>query len=104
MPDIKKVEVELNFGILKLKGVIAPNEQVKNAAWELYVELVTRITTVELEDNLGILRESLNSIYTLFGSTRQIMRKYGPAIAVHNSKYSLSISLVHLALSILNYV
>jgi hypothetical protein len=47
----------------------------------MYVELVTRISVAELKPGEGILRESLTSLHSLFGTTREILRRYGPQIA-----------------------
>jgi hypothetical protein len=46
----------------------------------LYVELVTRIAVQSLEVDEGSLRETLNSLYTLFGSTREILKTAGPDV------------------------
>lgn len=48
----------------------------KDAAWELYIELVTRITTQSLDDNDGDEETALNSIYNIFSLTREIIKKY----------------------------
>jgi hypothetical protein len=78
---IKEVTVELGYGPAKLSGTWEPDKAEREAAWELYVELVTRIAVVPLEPDTGILREALSSLYQLFGETRKILRKHGPAIA-----------------------
>lgn len=65
-------------------GVWTPTPTESDAAWELYVELATRITTVEQKPGSGIVREDLGSIYSLFGRTRQILCRYGPALAPRN--------------------
>jgi hypothetical protein len=78
---VKQVSVELGWGPAKLKGVWEPDLAERNAAWELYVELVTRIAVVPLRPGDGILREALTSLYQLFGHTREILRKYGPDVA-----------------------
>ncbi len=44
----------------------------------MYVELVTRITVVELKPDEGLLREALNSLYSLFDTTRQILENTDP--------------------------
>lgn len=77
-------EIETKLGIpqiLEIKGKWTPNDSEKKAAWELYVELVSRISVVKMEGDEGILREALDSLYSLFGSTREILRKYGPDVA-----------------------
>jgi len=78
---IKEVGVELGWGPAKLSGTWEPDRAERDAAWELYVELVTRIAVVPLAPGQGILREALTSLYQLFGITREILRKYGPAVA-----------------------
>jgi hypothetical protein len=47
----------------------------------MYVELVTRISVARLGAEEGLLSESLSSLYSLFGTTREILRKYGPSVA-----------------------
>jgi hypothetical protein len=78
---IKEVGVELGWGPAKLSGTWEPDGAERDAAWELYVELVTRIAVVPLAPGTGILREALASLYQLFGVSREILRKYGPGIA-----------------------
>lgn len=78
---IEEVGVELGWGPAKLSGKWRPDNSERDAAWELYVELVTRIAVVPLRPGQGILREALTSLYQLFGVTREILRKYGPKVA-----------------------
>ena len=52
----------------------------RNAAWALYIELVTRVAVQGLPADQGSLREALTSLYSLFGSTRQILREAGPDV------------------------
>lgn len=77
---IKEVGVELGWGPAKLSGTWAPDHAERDAAWELYVELVTRIAVVPLEPGRGVLREALTSLYDLFRVTREILRKYGASL------------------------
>jgi hypothetical protein len=42
---------------------------------------VTRIAVVPLGAEEGLLREALSSLYSLFGTTRDILRRYGPGVA-----------------------
>ena len=55
-------------------------ENARNAAWKLYVEMRTRIATQKLGDDQGLLREALNSLYVLFGLTREILKEAGPDV------------------------
>lgn len=54
-----------------------PQESDKNAAWYLYIELLTRIATQELSDTDGDEKTALDSIYSLFPLTRQIIKDNG---------------------------
>ena len=48
-----------------------------NAAWDLYVEMLTRITTQTLPAQAGDEETALNSIYSLFLKTREILSQHG---------------------------
>jgi hypothetical protein len=77
----KSVQVGLNLHFVQISGTWEPNDNERKAAWELYVELVTRISVVPLGPSEGLLREALSSLYSLFGTTREILRRYGPDVA-----------------------
>ena len=47
----------------------------EEAAWEMYVELITRITTQRLEH--GDEKTALDSVYSLFKSTRDVLTRRG---------------------------
>ena len=49
----------------------------RDAAWELYIEMLTRIVTQELPAESGDEKTALGSIYALFGLTREILRRHG---------------------------
>ena len=51
----------------------------KNAAWALYIELLTRITTRPLPVEHGDEKTALDSVYSLFAITREVIRENGPA-------------------------
>ena len=79
--DIKAKRLSLNlpFG---LGGIdLEPDEVQEKAAWTLYVELMTRIAVQPLDEEEGLLREVLNSLYKLFDLTRTILRDAGPGVA-----------------------
>ena len=54
-----------------------PKDEDKNAAWELYVELITRISTQRVLPEEGDEAAALKSIYDLFGLTRQTIKRHG---------------------------
>jgi hypothetical protein len=67
--------LRINLGFLESEW--APQVKDSEAAWEMYVELLTRIATQPLPDDSGLEKSALNSVYSLFGITRGILRKYG---------------------------
>jgi hypothetical protein len=91
---LKKVSVSLPFGIGSAEWQADPTE--RNAAWSLYVELVTRIAVQELEADQGTVREAMNSLYSLFGSTREVLKTAGPDVgASHNSVGGIAIAVLN---------
>ena len=91
---LKKVSVSLPFGIGSAEWESDPTE--RRAAWSLYVELVTRIAVEPLEDEEGLLREALNSLYSLFGTTREILKEAGPGVgASYNSVGGIAIAVLN---------
>jgi hypothetical protein len=77
----KSIEVGLDLKFFKITGTWEPNDAERRAAWELYVELITRVAVVPLPVGEGLLREALTSLYSLFAATREILRRHGPSIA-----------------------
>jgi len=77
---LKKVVVSLPFGLGSAEWETDSTQ--RHAAWALYVELVTRVAVQELADDAGLVREAMSSLYTLFGTTREILREAGPYVGV----------------------
>jgi hypothetical protein len=104
MQGPKSIEVSLNlpFNLGGVKGTWEPDENERTAAWQMYVELITRISVAGLASDEGLLREALSSLYSLFDTTRAILREHGPTVAQAkgNGKYSFG----YLAVIILNQV
>lgn len=95
-----KIKVSLPF--LGIEGQWEVDELQRKSAWEVYVELVTRVTVQELKENEGILREALNSFYSMFQTTREILKKYGPDIAT--PAHPEDTTMGHIAVGVLNKV
>jgi len=95
----KSVEVKLDLKLFSIGGTWEPNDAERRAAWELYVELVTRISVVPLRD--GIAREALTSLYAIFGHAREILRRHGPDVAEpkRDGQYNLG----YLTVALLNF-
>lgn len=102
MAELKKVTVAVRLPVIGVEGTWEPDEREQSAAWEMYVELVTRISVAQLQPEEGLLREALSSLYTVFDTTRGILRKYGPSVA--RPKGGGDVSFGHLAVKILNQV
>jgi hypothetical protein len=96
------VGISLPFGLGEISGVWAPDDAQRDASWEVYVELVTRISVAQLGAEEGLLSESLTSLYSLFGTTREILRKYGPRVAKVSGRADQSFGSI--AVAILNRV
>jgi hypothetical protein len=97
---IRTLKVGLKLGLFEIGGEWAPDDAEERAAWEMYVELVTRVSIAELKPGEGLLREALTSLYSLFATTRDILRRYGPAIARGKSGGTLSFG--YIAVAVLN--
>ena len=67
--------IKLNVGFAEVEFGATEDDQ--TAAWDMYVELITRITTQSLDDTDGDEETALNSIYQLFPITREILKSKG---------------------------
>ena len=59
-----------------------PIDNNRKAAWDLYVEMETRITTQPLDPEHGDEKTALDSVYSLFQTTREILLAQGPDCVV----------------------
>jgi hypothetical protein len=71
--DLKKLKINLKF----LEMEWEPQESDREAAWELYVEMLTRIVTQPLPDEQGNEESALESVHQLFPLTREILKRKG---------------------------
>jgi hypothetical protein len=75
---LRSLSLNLPFG---LGGVqIDVSEAEVRAAWQLYVEFSTRVTAYPLEPGAGSVKEALESLHSLFATTRQVLRDAGPEV------------------------
>jgi hypothetical protein len=104
VPRLEYIDVNLGlpFGLGSISGRWAPDEHERTAAWEMYVELVTRISVEALGPDEGLLRDALNSLYSLFATTRGILRDHGPTVARRHGDADQSFGSI--AVAILNRV
>jgi len=67
--------LKINASFLEMEW--QPQNADKDAAWEMYIELLTRITTQPLATHHGDEKTALTSIHSLFPTTREIIRRHG---------------------------
>lgn len=67
--------LKINAGILEMEW--QPQDEDKSAAWDLYIELLTRITTQPLAADHGDEKTALDSIHALFPLTREVIKNNG---------------------------
>jgi hypothetical protein len=73
-----------NWGLLSLKiklgfleGEFAPRDPDRAAAWDLYIQLLTRTATQYLSIDAGDEKAALDSLHELFPLTRTILKTHG---------------------------
>ena len=71
--DMTSLKINLKF----LEMNWEPNTADQDAAWQLYIEMLTRIATQRLQPDHGDERTALESIHCLFGITRDILKIHG---------------------------
>lgn len=67
----------VNLSLPFMSAEIKFEDADKKAAWNLYVELITRTTIQSLPDGSGSESSALESVYAIFPITRKILKKYG---------------------------
>ena len=75
---LKKWELDsLKINAQIVEAEWSPKEGDREAAWKLYIELLTRITTQALPTEVGGEQTALASIHSLFKTTREILKDQG---------------------------
>lgn len=67
--------LKIKTGFLEMEWI--PRDEDKTAAWDLYVELLTRVITQKLVPTQGTEVAALSSVYQLFPLTREIIKRNG---------------------------
>lgn len=75
---VTEITLSLPFGLGGVTIEISRAE--RHAAWKLYVEFATRISTQPLPPGAGSVREALSSLHALYGITREVLKEAGPEI------------------------
>lgn len=68
--DMTSLKIKSSFLEMEWK----PQDEDKSAAWDLYIELLTRIATQPLDEKHGDEKTALDSIHSLFAITRQVLK------------------------------
>ena len=87
-----KLGVTFSDKFLNTKRNQDPIANDRKAAWDLYIQMVTRITTQPLDPEHGDEKTALDSVYSLFQTTREILIAQGPDC----------VEFAHIAIVILN--
>lgn len=75
--SLSSLKIKLGF----LEGEFEPHDPDRPAAWTLYVEFLTRVTTQRLASKDDDEKTALDSIHALFPLTREILRRHGSGCA-----------------------
>ena len=80
--QLKKLLEKWDLTSLKIKAPFLemewePKDEDKSAAWDLYVELITRVATQHLDAAEGDEAAALDSIHDLFALTRSTIKSNG---------------------------
>lgn len=80
--QLRKLLEQWDLTSLKIKAPFLdlewqPRDEDKDAAWYLYVELITRVSTQRLLPGEGEEQAALKSIYDLFALTRSTIKRRG---------------------------
>ena len=71
--DMTSLKIKTPFLDMEWK----PQDEDKKAAWELYIELLTRVTTQQLDESHGDEETALKSVYQIFPLTREVIKNNG---------------------------
>lgn len=70
---LKSIKLNVKFAELEFEAT----DDDMTAAWDMYVELITRIATQELDGDCGDEKAALSSMHDLFPITREILKAKG---------------------------
>ncbi|OLA72283.1 MAG: hypothetical protein BHW45_08010 [Roseburia sp. CAG:197_41_10] len=70
---LKSIKLNGKFAQLEFEAT----DDDMTAAWDMYVELITRIATQKLDEDYGDEKTALSSIHALFPITREILKAKG---------------------------
>ncbi len=86
--EVEKAEIGIPGGG---KLSVSLSRRRKEAAWIIFVELVTRIGVNELPKDSGVSRAAMDSVYGLFKTVRRLTAESGPTKNVNNKGESFEL-------------
>ncbi len=94
--NVKPKSYRFNIAGFDIEGDIKYTSISQEVAWKIYIELITRVATIQLEPGSGILREALTSLYSAFGILREIIKNAGAELAKEQLNSTQSVASVML--------
>ncbi|MDZ7812228.1 MAG: hypothetical protein U5L74_03530 [Ideonella sp.] len=88
---VDKAKLKISFGFAEVELETSPTDADADAAWALYVELSTRITTQALPMDAGDEATALKSVYGIFALTRDILKAPGGRKARRFAKVAITV-------------
>ena len=73
----KRFDIEVTLSKSGTEITVKYTNYDAEAAWQMYVELVTRVLTQPLDNKDGDERSALTSVYKIFEITRSILKEHG---------------------------
>ena len=74
---LQSFKLVLSLGKEYLNREWKPNKNDEQAAWAMYVEMSTRVITQALPPKQGNEKTALESVHSLFESTRNVLKEHG---------------------------
>ena len=90
------------IAIGQIRGFVKPSKAERLAAYELFVELSARVTTVSIADERGFLRGTFDDLAAVGDITVEILRKHGCDAAKGRNDGNITLAVV--ALRVLNEI
>lgn len=97
------VDVNLSLPLINsIRGLWKVSDLERSAAWETFIEIITRISSPKQDFSKRDVACELDDLEELLNKMRDILKKYGPSIGKADGVHDLSFA--HLALTMINVV
>lgn len=95
------IDINLSLPLINsIRGTWKVSDRERSAAWEVYIEIITRISPSRQDISRRNVASELDDLEELLNKMRDILKKYGPSVGKTDSVYDLSFA--HLTLTIIN--